>query len=257
MTKEEIPAADVLSEIESKVTQEVARIYAKEGGLTHQQEETLRMAYFSEIASATLIHYREKGVRVKGRAQIRVMVDAARFAMADRMDVIDTASDMYIPQWTNDELTGRLQNEGGIGLTVRQRGYSEEDFKFGLAPTGGRYVNLKISGLNKERAERIARQEYSPENKTLDEILATLPRKYGIKNQTYVLDIQRTMETAGLHTFSPGYMQIETALAAERDNPEKQDALLKMYAEFEIRGLGKAAGRKVEEVDDEIEIDDE
>ncbi len=246
-------AADVLSEIESKVTQEVARIYAQEGGLTPQQEETLRMAYFSKIAPTVLNYYRENGVNVRGRSQIRVMVDAAKFAMRDRADVIDTASDVHIPQWTNDELTNRLQADGAVGLTVQQHGPSEEDFKFGLPPTGGRYTMTDVSGLSSARAERIAHELYSPKNRTPDVILATLPRKYEIKSQTYVLDIEKTLDAAGLHSASAGYNLIYRALEAERDNPQKQDELQRVYAEFELSALNRAAGQEVKELDDGID----
>ncbi|MBW2972195.1 hypothetical protein KY359_04130 [Candidatus Woesearchaeota archaeon] len=247
--KVRVLAVDVLSEIEATVETEVARIRASEASrqkvLTEQQAETLHNVYFAAVGRAVLDHYTEQGVVVKNRSYLRTLIDFAQMAVEVRASEIDMASDVEVTQFSDARLSDRMSEATGTGMSVRSQGWTAEDFYFGMPPAGGRFLPVFRKPDYEKLGERV-RQGYSAEGKSPEEILDTMPRKYRSENQTYVLDVRKTLEAAHLSSISPGYHIIERALIDESRNPEMQDRLRKMYAEIELR-----------EIDEMDEIDDE
>ncbi len=245
MTPTELLAPDVLSEIQGKIDQQVAAVRQKQKyGLTARQEETLRDALFYGIAHATLEKYNRQGVRVRGTTHIRTLLSITTANLEDRMQEIDTASDVRVLQVGDARLTEAYQKEWALGVSVQQRGgWSDEDFRYGLQPTGGRYASLKILGLRSSDGffDRVAHEEFKPEGRTLDNVLKTMPRKYALRDQTYVLDVDATLAAAGLHSAAHFYQSAKSALEWERDDPVKRDQLYKLYAQTELSALKDAA----------------
>lgn len=258
MTTTELLAPEVLSEIQGKIDQQVAVVRNRERhGLTSRQEETLRDALFYGLARATLEKYNRQGVHIRGITHIRTLLSIANANLEDRMQTIDTASDVDMLQVGNRQLTQAYQKEGALGMAVEQRGgWSEEDFRYGLHPTGGKYTSLKVPGLQASEGffDNIAREEFKPEGRSLDNIMKTMPRKYAIKSQTYELDVDATIKAAGMYSHSPFYVQVRDTLVREKDNPLERDKLYRLYAQTELAALKSTAAGTVAapEADDEL-----
>ena len=251
-------AADVLSEINGKVYERVSKYHAQQGGLHPQLEETLTHVAFVEIAQATLENYSGRKVNVRGRSFINTLVNASRMYMNDRNSSLRSGDDVEMPQIADRELSDSCANAGVQGMGIRTTGWTAEDFRSGVPPTGGKYASWEEcqvkGGKNTEAsdwAKASAKKQYDTREKSVQDIINTMPRKHQIQDQTYVLDVKATLKAADLHSFSPGYHMIESTLITERDDPEKQDELLKLYAQAELANFGPAS-----EVDDELELDD-
>jgi len=265
----QILAIDVLSEILSKVDLEVARIRNKPEtkrpedrripkiGTGHQtydlgshEEETLRNILTAGLTSAVLSDYQSRGINVRGRTALRIMARNAEMELADR--AADLSVGENLPQIGNRYLTDALQNSGYLGFSVRDNStcLTEEDFKFGMLPTGGRYLDIQAFGLKSAMAKRLAGERYTVQGKRVEDIIATIPRKYKIQDQTYVLDVEKTLTDGGLNGMSAGYTQVRKALLSEMIDPIKVDELQKMYSQLELTDLKEAAALLGIEADD-------
>jgi hypothetical protein len=236
--KPKVLAVDVLSEIESKVQSEMARIRENEMKqqkvLSPQQAETLHDVYFAAIGTAVLESYADKGIPIHGRSYIRTLLGISELALDIRADEIDRGVDFQMPQFSDARLSDRMSEAAGTCMSVRSSGQSEEDFRFGIRQSAPRVPLGKPD--YKTLGERILRG-YSAEGRSVENVIRTIPRKYVMKDQSYVLDVTRTMQEAGLHSFSAGYGSIEGALIQERDDPQAQDALRQKYAQIEMQSI--------------------
>ena len=240
----EVLAVDVLSEIESRVRLQISLQYAKNPDLSVQEEETLNRILFSDIGSALLSDYVEKGVKVKGISYIRAHLDAAQTYLEGRAMHLDHGLDVEMPQHENEMLTAGYEQAGMQGMSVRQQGFSAEDFQFGLRPSGSHYPGtmgedgqpyseIKLRGSD-VRSKRLATQKPNYDGKSVEDILKILPRKHKIAFQTFELDVERTLRESGFTSEKGYYFRVEKALQQERDNPVQKDLLLRKYAEIEL-----------------------
>ena len=240
----EVLAVDVLSEIESRVRLQISLHYAKNPDLSAQEEESLKHILFSDIGSGLLSDYAEKGVKVKGISYIRVHIDAAQTYLENRAMHLDHGLDFEMPQHENEMLTAGYQQAGMLGITVHQQGFSAEDFKFGLRPSGGHYPGtmgedgqvyseIKLRGSD-VRSRKLATQKPKYDGKSVEDILKILPRKHKKAFQTFELDVERTLRENGFTSEMGYYYRVEKALQQERDNPVQKDLLLRKYAEIEL-----------------------
>jgi hypothetical protein len=239
-------AVEVLSEIECRVAEEIAMIDAKQGGITEQQRETLYHAYFSHVGRAMMKKYRNQGYVIKGASNLGVALDIARMNLSSRIGEIDSGVHVDVPQISDNNIASALSKEyiGGMSVVGSHAGFSAEDFAFGIAPSGGRFIETP-TGLDMDKVRRIANREFNGQSKTPEAIMATIPRKYDVVRQSYELDVKRTMQEGGIDANHPAYHTVIRMLESERDDPIKRDELLKMHAQFEFRD------DSVPEVDDE------
>lgn len=247
----EIPVIDVENELEKKVALEVARIRIRERyGLGKDQEETLRSLLYAGIGRQMLNNYKEEGVNVRGRSYLRRKISYSEALLGEREGLISSGSIWDMPQIQNARETEAMNRNGDyLGGSIRDasNGQTEEDFRFGVPPQGGSYLQRNVFGFNAGKAKMLAKQKYDPTGRNAEEMFRTVPRKYKIENQTYVLDVQATLEGASINTMTAGYMQLRVLLESERDNSDERDRLMKKYSEIELEHL---KGDTVEERDD-------
>ncbi len=245
MRKQGILAVDVLSEVQVRVEGAIRELYEKHPDLTPEQETTLRNVYFGAVVKSVLGDYAQQGISVRGSGYIRTMADMAKVDLDMRRMRLDEGSNEPVFQSGDAELSERMSEELGVSMHVPSHGYSEEDFRFGMRPYG-RQPTMERIGMSPDEMPSFVREPFSPKNKSLDEIMRTLPRKHKVQNQTYVLDVDATLRAANVDAGQ--YHHLKQFLDAERCDPKAQDELRRLYAEIELAQLEQAVG--FEESDD-------
>ncbi len=248
-----ITAADIISQIEGKVNEKLIPILreADERGeeIPDATIEGLRNVYTAGYGKAFLTFYEDQGARIHGKRTIHAIVDLAKQEVESRRITLDDLTDVSMPQLADRRFENYVEAEHGISINIPGTQYTQEDFRFGVAPYGYRPTENKL-GLDPEKALDEVRKGYDPLERPLEEILATLPRTYRLEHQTYQLDVEATLQESSISPHIARYRELKSALTNERDDPAKQDQLRKLYAQAELDKLPKVVGTSYE-VDDE------
>ncbi len=67
-----------------------------------------------------------------------------------------------------------------------------------------------------------------------DNVFKKMNRRYVARNQTYELDVDKTLREAGVHTSFPGYSIIRERLESEKNDPPEKDRLIQLYAQAQL-----------------------
>ena len=235
----EILGIDILRELEGKVRTEHLKIvkkWSKKGKpLSERHEEVLKEILYADIGRAVVENYKKDNKPIKGIKIVKNRIRNADAYLVVRQSEIAIEEDSYAN--TLDAAFATELGKDMQGMSVVSPSYGREAFNWQSPPYGGALLGIKFgrgSPIVRDPKE-VARERYNPEGRSLQDILLTLPKVHKIENQTYVLDVENTLEKAGCNSMMPLYMQVRAGLEKEKDDPVKRDELAKMYSEVELR----------------------
>ena len=266
LTKKVVRAYDIIEEAEKKVNEKIeARVNVLiEAGDKLPDEDELVLVFNSLIPYAietAMETYEGQAFEIIGRGKLKTAIGLADMhldSVMERHAGAGACIDGTLSEMQAGREASYISDTLGTGMSVTVNPLSSpEDYNWALGARGeeaspiygrqfflegstadrrekarGMFSNSDFGGSGIEEEVREKQRTNRPVD--WDKTLEKIPRKYDIADQTYILNVEKTLLDAGFHSSSPGYTILHSRLITERDDPEKQDKLMMRYAEVEL-----------------------